>query len=72
MIRLHALLNLTAGLLVDASGIVVSPGVQLVSDAAFVNERFAGSISFKDLNSVATDRVKLVVVNQQSLWPAPA
>ena len=53
-------------------GIVVAAGVEFVSNPAFVNEFLAGSIAFKDLQSVSTDGIKLVIVNQQPLRPAPA
>ncbi len=52
--------------------VVVPTGVEWLSNPPFVNEFLARPITLEHLDSVAADRVKFVVVNQQSLRAAPA
>jgi hypothetical protein len=56
----------------DRVRVVVAAGVEFVSDPALVNEFLAGPIPFENLNTVAADGIERVIVNQQSLRPAPA
>ena len=56
----------------DRVRVMIAAGVEFVPDPALVNQWPARTIPFKHLDPVAAHRVKLVVIDQQPLRPAPA